>query len=150
MTRTLYLILLSDRKPRVLTLIIPDIDIHFLVLEESLDKVVVSLVCSRHQCCPSLRGLHVDGDLLRHQQSRHDLQYRDGEVRRVDDEVLHLGVAETCGDDEGGLPVLVSLVDVLPRAQHLPHLLQVTRPRGLTERTLAPGHQESEISVRGH
>ena len=52
----------------------------------------------------------------------------------------HLGVAETGGDDEGRLAVLVQLVDVLALLQELLDLLQVSAPSSLAQSARSPGH----------
>ena len=45
----------------------------------------------------------------------------------------YLSVPQACSYDEGGLSMLVYLVDILPVLRQLLHLHQVAGPGGLTE-----------------
>ena len=51
-----------------------------------------------------------------------------------------LCVPETGGDDEGCLPVLIQLVDLIPLLHQLFHLLKAAGPGGLAEVPLGASH----------
>ena len=63
----------TDLRTQSLTLIVSYVDISSLVLKESPDQAMVTLVCSCHQGSPALRGFVVDGHILGLEQSRNNL-----------------------------------------------------------------------------